>query len=162
MLLLVIISILLSGIYGATSCAYFNQGPIDITLDQQLGSIELKEIIEISFDLNVNEQCTSYCHILALGFRSLSIYTHSNKIIVETDDANDIVSTAAYPVTTDGTYHSLYFRFSSTIGILEIDDVTYFMQNFSFRDAQSMGVTFNINAVLAIPILLRGLQYKSI
>eukprot|EP01084_Bolivina_argentea_P256793 432494_1 len=112
-------------------CTYYNEGPIEIKLNQVIGDIQIKNILEISFDLQINAICDGVCNIFSIknnNIQPLIIYTLNNIIytIFQYADwkSRDIFKIYdKYSLITDGNYHHFYYKFSTTDRIISIDDV---------------------------------------
>ena len=138
-----------------SQCTFYDQGPITIEQDKVIGSIEIEEIIEISFDLTINTPCSGYCHFFGIGTgRYPLLYTFSGDVFISMRQNSDMAQYAATNVVSlihDGNPHSLFFKVSYKDMIIEIDGSRYLHVAGSFRHSNYVGNTYDITTVWANP-----------
>ena len=114
-----------------SECTFRLWGTTSILTNNILGEVEIKDVLEISFDLKLDLTCFGYCHILAIGSRYPLLYTL--KPDSNTDgifrshmypyDEQEIPN--SYDIITDKQWHSLYFKYTKTQNMVTIDGDTH-------------------------------------
>eukprot|EP01084_Bolivina_argentea_P092597 166577_1 len=148
-------------------CTFSHVAPIQIGVDNIIGNIEIRPIIEISFDLKIQESAVScpantWCHIFAINDRFPLIYTNPSNTVIAQFRLNPTTSkgseaTNVYSIISDGNWHNFYFKFSFTHRIFSIDNIEYEnIHNGSFDHSYYFNTTHQISVVWANPT---GHQY---
>eukprot|EP01084_Bolivina_argentea_P105772 189417_1 len=124
----------------STNCDHYFPETIEITFNQQIGlkNVTIGDIMEISFDLRLNESCPlEYCHLLHIGsvwqqrLPLINIPSNTGGLQVVFSDITNTNSnyhiTDSYLASTliDGSYHNLYFKWSHSQRIFIFDNITY-------------------------------------
>eukprot|EP01084_Bolivina_argentea_P075987 137695_1 len=119
------------------ACDYLHVDTISFSLNALTSNITVGETLQISFELQLNSQCSStYCHLLKISPPSLNyprlplIYT-LNSGRMEIVFSTDAVRNDKYVINTinemyDGNYHTFYFKFSTTERLFTFDDITQY------------------------------------
>ena len=127
------------------ACTFRNDAIVIIAMNRVIGQVEIGSVMEITFDLQINQPLScyaQYCHIFAIGNRLPLIYTSpsgqlttSIKILSGSAHVQHVVN-GAYSVITDGDWHSVYLRYTSTSSVVKIDDIVY-LQEYTVLDFSS-------------------------
>eukprot|EP01084_Bolivina_argentea_P144015 252780_1 len=160
---------LLATLHLSNGCDYFYSDPIPLLSDNRIDTITIGEIIEISFELQLNTTCKSgWCTLLRIfnpneggySLPMINIGADTGAIRVIFSDSNSINSKyeisdpyllSVYP---DHTYHRYYFKWSATERIFIFDDIIYMnLTNGSYDTSQYIGGQYGLYISDAQPVL---------
>lgn len=144
-----------------SQCTYYSTDPITIEQDKVIGSIEINDIIEISFDLTINSPCNETCHFFAIGdglpsWLLLKTISGDKSISMQNWQnigARDFGVSNVVSLINDGSPHSLFFKLSPNKKIIEIDGTRYLDVNAagSYSHSNYIGNIENITTVWVNP-----------
>eukprot|EP01084_Bolivina_argentea_P183881 317247_1 len=119
--------------------------PLNITLNQVLGMITIRDIMEISFDLQIHNinlcEQGPWCHIFSIQDRYPLIYTYKSGLFFEYQYSHSLVNpdlnivypqrysnsnssaSNGYTLIKDSRIHRFYMKFSAYERIIIIDDI---------------------------------------
>ena len=139
-----------------SQCTYSNDQSIAIISDKIIGNIEIKEIMEVSFNLTIHSECQAkYCHIFAIDDRFPLILTYNGSLVAASRSNEGVISSYENPtinipssILFDGHPHNLYFKFSFTESIIQIDGTSYAqITNGQFNHSNYIGQVTTISTV---------------
>eukprot|EP01083_Nonionella_stella_P294564 1001312_1 len=120
---------------STNNCASYYEGPIHVALNQDIGTMEMLETLEISFDLKINAECLnteySWCHLFAIGGRGGRLpllYTFSGQFVSHFKSGSDCCYDCIrefYSTMIDGNYHTFHLKYTETERIIKFDNITY-------------------------------------
>eukprot|EP01084_Bolivina_argentea_P075990 137701_1 len=117
------------------ACDYFHFDTISMGYNALTSSIMVGETLEMSFQLQLDLQCSSanYCHLLKIGNNSnyprlpliYALVSGEIEVVFSTDDErNDKYRTSIINEMYDGNYHTFYFKWSTTERLFIFDGIT--------------------------------------
>ena len=131
---------------------YRNIGPIPIKSNNTLclHCLEIRDVVEITFDIRIYAQCHGNCRIFGLSDNLPLLYTYNGIFIAEFNynDGTTYDGGSSMHFITNSQRHNIYLKFSSTQRVIIINNISYInITNGDFNHSDYIGTFHSITAV---------------